>query len=92
MEEAEIYAKASLVQFKLGDVTILIKHVSLDHTNSDGVSNKVLLKEDRNPVDENGELYYFHHIGQRNDSPLALLSHSQHYGKNYKIGSVHEWC
>ena len=44
MDEAEIYAKASLVQFKLGDVTILIKHVSLDHTNSDGISNKAYLK------------------------------------------------
>ena len=38
------------------------------------------------PIDETGRPYELHHIGQRADSPLAILTYAEHHSpENYSI-------
>lgn len=43
------------------------------------------------PIDANGVPYELHHIGQRTDSPLAILTQEQHrLGSNYSALHTNE--
>lgn len=48
----------------------------------DGRTNAQRVIDGLAPLDSTGKSYELHHIGQKADSPLAILSNSQHHG-NY---------
>ena len=51
-----------------------------------GRTNVQRIADGLSPVDANGISYELHHIGQNSDSPLAILTRSEHRSSdNYKI-------
>lgn len=58
----------------------------MDYVGSIGVTNRDRIKEGKSPKTTNGEEIHLHHIGQKQNSPLAELTESEHLGKgNYSI-------
>lgn len=82
MEEYEIYRKAELVEYRLetGEHVLLPKEFNFNtvdpHTQ---MTNLELMAKGYNPVDPSGVKYEWHHVGQKTDSPLALLTRAQHH-------------
>ena len=67
--------KSSLINNK----TALIREIDLNFVDeATGLTNLELMKKGLAPVDANGIKYELHHIGQRNDSPLAILTKDEH--------------
>lgn len=67
--------KSSLINNK----TALIREIDLNFVDeATGLTNLELMKKGLAPVDANGIKYELHHIGQRNDSPLAILTRDEH--------------
>ena len=82
MEEYEVYKNAGLkeciVKTPEGTRRILARDLDMKITDKDGRTNLQRLEKGRNPVDENGISYEYHHVGQKNDGALALLSKYEH--------------
>ena len=82
MDEYNIYKNAGLVERRLetGERVLLPKGFNFDfvdpHTK---MTNLELMSKGYNPVDANGIKYEWHHVGQKTDSPLALLTKAQHH-------------
>lgn len=85
VEEAEIYVKAGLYQYNVGQYVVLMPDLDINSCDEYKISNYNLLKGGKNPVTKDGFALYVHHIGQRNNSPWALLTKEQHYDGNTKI-------
>ena len=67
--------KSSLINNK----TALIREIDLNFVDeTTGLTNLQLMKRGNAPVDSNGIKYELHHIGQKNDSPLAILTREEH--------------
>ena len=79
MEEYEIYKNAGLVEAKIGDKVCLVKP-DIDWNQKDGLgrTNKELAEQGMAPLDKNGKPIELHHIGQKQDSPLAELTKEEH--------------
>ena len=79
MAEYEIYKKAELVEVKIGDKVCLVKP-DIDWNQKDelGRTNKELAEQGLAPLDKNGKPIELHHIGQKQDSPLAELTKEEH--------------
>lgn len=80
-DEAEVYKKANLEVEKVGDKDCLVK-TDIDYEKKDefGRTNLERMKQGLAPLDENGNSYELHHIGQKTDSPLAELTREEHRG------------
>ena len=85
VEEAEIYVKAGLYQYNVDQYVVLMPDLDINSCDEYNISNYNLLKGGKNPVTKDGLALYVHHIGQRNNSPWALLTKEQHYDGNTKI-------
>lgn len=80
-EEAKIYKIADLKETKVGDKTCLIRSdYSIDEVVDEmtGETNLDRMKKGKAPLDRDGKPIELHHIGQRNDSPLAELTGKEH--------------
>lgn len=81
-EEYEIYKAAGLSAEKIGDTLAFTKAIDLDSVITDQYGNTMTNTErilkGSSPVDPNGIPYELHHIGQQPDSPLAILTKSEH--------------
>ncbi len=89
MKEAEIYIDANLKEVEINGKKCLIK-TDIDWNQKDkmGRTNKERVEGEPSysPVDKNGKPIELHHIGQKQDSPLAELTAKEHIGKgNYTI-------
>ena len=81
--EYEIYKTAGLNAEKIGGTLAFSRPIDMDsvitdqygHTMTNADRIKVL---NNSPVDANGTPYELHHIGQRPDSPLAILTKAEH--------------
>lgn len=81
MEEAEIYEKAGLQAVKIDGKWCLIRSdIDLDQTDEDGISNRERMERGRPPITKDGKEVELHHIGQKQDSPLAELTMEEHRG------------
>lgn len=81
MEEAEIYEKAGLQAVKIDGKWCLIRSdIDLDQVDEDGISNRERMERGRPPVTKDGKEVELHHIGQKQDSPLAELTMEEHRG------------
>jgi hypothetical protein len=87
-EEKSIYNEAGLEKQVINGREVLIQP-NLDLNKEFGPSNETNLERMRNgyaPLDENGNPYQLHHIGQNMDSPLAELTRDEHCSNgNYNV-------
>ncbi len=77
--ELKVYQEAGLKEATVNDRPVLID-TSIDLSIKDGMgrTNLERMEEGLPPLDKNGESYNLHHIGQKNDSPLAELTNEIH--------------
>jgi len=86
LEEFNIYKEASLVPQKINGNWALVRKINWKLVDSDGLSNIVRVQNGLSPIDIDGVALELHHIGQKPDSPLAILTWEEHHRKgNYKI-------
>ncbi|MCZ6155601.1 hypothetical protein O6B72_02045 [Campylobacter ureolyticus] len=80
-EEAEIYIKANLKEVEINGKKCLIRDdIDLDQADEDGITNRERMEIGRPPLTKNGEEVELHHIGQKQNSPLAELTTQEHRG------------
>lgn len=80
VEELEIYQKAGLEEVQINGRTCLIRSdIDMDQVVDEfGMTNADLIKEGYAPYDKNGNKIELHHIGQKDDAPLAELQYEEH--------------
>lgn len=82
MEEYEIYKGAGLETMIVNGRTALVQDIDLNYVGTDGKTNLQLMLSGNSPVDPlTGKAYELHHVGQSNDSILAILTQEQHRGE-----------
>lgn len=85
MKEYEVYKTAGLKTFMVNGKTALIQNIDLNYVSElqDGtmVTNLVRMQKGLAPLDPaTGKAYQLHHIGQKADATLAVLTEEQHQG------------
>ncbi|KPB95087.1 Uncharacterized protein AC502_2584 [Pseudomonas syringae pv. maculicola] len=79
--EAKIYEGANLEPAKVNGKDALIRtDIDYDQKDAMGATNLDRMKSGRAPLDANGKPIELHHIGQKQDSPLAELTSAEHRG------------
>lgn len=82
VEEAEIYKNADLKEEDINGKKCLIRSdIDMEQKDEFGRTNKERMENGNAPLTENGETVELHHIGQKQDSPLAELTTQEHRGK-----------
>lgn len=88
VEEARVYEKPGLVENVINGKPALVRPIDLSYeTELSGkmVTNLERMKRGFPAIDpKTGKAYELHHIGQKVDSPLAILTKKEHT-ENYKI-------
>lgn len=88
MEQYEICKSSGLTAQMVDGKTALIRKIDLNYVDDvTGKTNLQLMQAGYAPIDPTGHRYELHHIGQKNDSPLAILTKEEHRGK----GNVTIW-
>ena len=82
-EEFKVYLDIGLVETDIGDIHCLVQsEIDLDMVTPDkGATNRELMREGKAPYNKDGVKIELHHIGQKNNSPLAEIPQNQHKGK-----------
>lgn len=82
-EELKIYETAGLKgRCKFKGKNDLLRPIDLNHVGPDRRTNRALMEAGLAPLDPKTNLpYELHHIGQKADSPLAILTAREHRGK-----------
>ena len=79
MNEYQAFKDANLTPKMVGNRSALIKtDIDLYKLDSKGRTNLERMKQGLAPQDSNGISYELHHIGQKKDGTLAILSQSEH--------------
>lgn len=79
--EARIYEGANLEPAEVNGKDALIRTgIDYDQKDAMGTTNLDRMKSGRAPLDANGKPIELHHIGQKQDSPLAELTSAEHRG------------
>lgn len=87
LDEYKIYKTAGLKPVMVNGKTALIQNIDLNYVSQlpDGtnVTNLVRMQKKLPPIDPiTGKAYQLHHIGQKADGTLAVLTESQHQGNS----------
>ncbi len=86
MEEYTLYKDAGLEGGTINGRSALIKEIDWTALDSDGLTNAQRVIKGLSPLGPDGYAYELHHIGQLPDSPLAILTKTEHMmGGNNKI-------
>lgn len=87
MKEYEIYKKAGLQEVEInGRKSLVRSDIDWEQKDSMGRTNKERAEAGLSPINKNGETIELHHIGQKNDGPLAELTPDEHRSKeNYSV-------
>lgn len=87
IEEYNIYKEANLIPTKLADgKLVFLKQIDWTLTDAYGRTNVQRVGANLAPIDAAGTPLELHHIGQKADSPLAILSWAEHHSPgNYSI-------
>ncbi|MCW8157940.1 HNH/ENDO VII family nuclease [Stutzerimonas chloritidismutans] len=79
--EAKIYENANLEPAEVNGKDALIRtDIDYDQKDAMGTTNLDRMKSGRAPLDANGKPIELHHIGQKQESPLAELTSVEHRG------------
>lgn len=78
MEEYRVYRDAGLEGQKVDGQWAFTRDIDWDFLDDQGRTNAQRVREGLSPLDPWGESYELHHIGQRTDSPLAILTSREH--------------
>ena len=79
MEQYNICKEAGLSQQMVNGNTALIRDIDLDFVDEMGRTNLERMKQGLAALDPaTGDSYQLHHIGQRADSTLAILTRAEH--------------
>ena len=80
MEEYEVYKNAGVKSITVNGESMLIRNdIDITSVVDDmGRTNLERMQEGLAALDKDGHAYELHHIGQRNDSPLAILTRKEH--------------
>ena len=82
-QEAEIYVRAGLHEKTVCGRKCLVRDdIDYDYTDSKGSTNRERMKDGNAPYGSDGKTIKLHHIGQRDNSPLAELLDYEHTGKD----------
>ena len=87
VKEAKIYENAHLKEAEINGRKCLIRSdIDWEQKDSMGRTNAERAKLGLSPINKNGETIELHHIGQKENGPLAELTPGEHRGKeNYSI-------
>lgn len=90
LDEYMVYKKAGLKPVMVNGKTSLLQEIDLNYVSRlpDGtkVTNLVRMQNGYPPIDPaTGKAYQLHHIGQKADATLAVLTEEQHRGKKSEI-------
>lgn len=90
MEQYEICKNAGLKAEMIDGKTALIRNIDLDFVDeTTGMTNLQRMLDGRPPLDPTGVPYELHHVGQKVDSTLAILTREEHrLGDNHKIWHI----
>lgn len=85
--EYEIYKDAGVVPTRISkDTWALTRKIDWNLTDEFGRTNVQRVGQNLAPIDSDGIPYELHHIGQKADSPLAILTKSEHHSsENFSI-------
>ena len=79
MDEYQVFRDANLKPTMVGDKSALVKtDIDLTRLDAKGRTNLERMKQGLAPQDSNGVSYELHHVGQKKDGTLAILSQSEH--------------
>lgn len=78
MEQYEIAKRAGLTPKMISGKTALIRDIDLNYVDEFGRTNLVRMKEGLAALDPTGQAYELHHIGQKVESTLAILTKAEH--------------
>ena len=85
MDEYQVYKDAGLTTKMINGKTALVKEIDLDYVSDVGgnsISNLERMKRGLAPIDPaTGKAYQLHHIGQKADGTLAVLTEAEHDSK-----------
>lgn len=82
MDEYNALKSADLKAKMVNGKTALIKeNIDLNLVDEMGHTNLERMAEGYSPLDKNGHSYELHHIGQKNDATLAVLTREEHDSK-----------
>lgn len=81
VEQYKICKEAGLTAKMMNGKTALIRKIDLKYVDDlTGKTNLQLMQDGYAPIDPSGKKYQLHHIGQKSDSPLAILTQDEHMG------------
>lgn len=79
MDEYQAFKNADLKSVMVGNKSALIKtDIDLNRIDAKGRTNLERMQQGLAPQDSNGISYELHHVGQKKDGTLAILSQSEH--------------
>jgi hypothetical protein len=94
MEEYEVYKNAGLkpctIKTAQGKRTVLARDLDMNLVDENGLTNLERMKNGLNPLDEDGVPFEYHHVGQKNDGALAILSRKEHDSHGLHINQESE--
>ena len=83
-EEYEVYSKAGLFtkSIELDNSEVLLRDIDWNYVDEMGRTNLQRAKLGLSPLDPSGVPYELHHVGQKADSPLAVLTREEHHAND----------
>ena len=89
MEQYDICKEAGLTTKMIDGKTALIRDIDLNFKDELGRTNLERMREGLSALDPKGVPYELHHIGQHQNSTLAILTKAEHrLGDNHKIWHI----
>ncbi len=86
VEQYNICKNAGLTTKMVNGKTALIRNIDLNYADEFGVTNLQRMQAGNAPLDATGLPYELHHVGQKADSTLAILTRAEHrQGGNHQI-------
>lgn len=78
LEQYNICKKAGLSPQMVNGQTALVRNINLNYMDDMGRTNLERMRQGLAALDDSGTAYELHHIGQKTDSTLAILTMSEH--------------
>ena len=92
MKEYEVYKKAELYPMKISEKEALIRKIDLSYKSDlagHEVTNLQRMELGYAPIEpETGNRYELHHINQKNDGTLAILTKAEHEGNSSILNTI----